>query len=171
MVVLSEIEPVKTARQAIYAGSFDPITFGHLDVIDRALRMVDHLIVAVTANYEKSGLFSVQERIELITGSLKNQSNISCQSFDGLLVDFAIEKGVFTIVRGLRAVSDFDYEFQMALTNRRLNDQLDTIFLMTDQEYSFLSSRLVRQVASFGSDVSQFVPPIVCKALKEKFLR
>jgi pantetheine-phosphate adenylyltransferase len=156
-------------RIAIYPGSFDPITNGHIDVIRRASCLFDRVIVAVLSNTEKQGMFTVPERLELIKASTMDIANLEYDSFDGLLVDYAAQKKVAAIVRGLRVVSDFDYEFQMAMTNRQISPQLETVFLMTDAKYSFLSSSLVRQLAQFHGTINQFVPGVVVQALEKKF--
>lgn len=156
-------------KKAIYPGSFDPITNGHIDIIKRALPLFDEIHIAVIQNPIKTTpFFSIQERIQLITELFKDNPAIKIEGFEGLLADFAREKNVFTIIRGLRAVSDFDFEFQMALTNRNLEAKIDTIFLMTDEKYSYLSSSLVRQLAKLNGPIGQFVPEIIEKALKGK---
>ncbi len=155
-------------KKAIYAGSFDPITYGHMDIVQRAVRIFDEVHIAVIQNPDKSSLFSLEERICLIRQVFDDQPNIIIEGFQGLLIDFSKKKKIFTVVRGLRAVSDFDFEFQMALTNRSLLPTFDTVFLMTDHKYSYLSSSLVKQVAMYNGDVTQFVPPTVQTALKEK---
>jgi pantetheine-phosphate adenylyltransferase len=157
--------------QAIYPGSFDPITNGHIDIVKRALALVDTIVIAVIFNPSKAPSFTIEERIGMIRSVFPNEPRIQVESFTGLLVDFAKLKNIYTIIRGLRAVSDFDYEFQMAIINRRLCPTLDTLFLMTDVDYSYLSSSLVRQVARFGGDVSAFVPPEIESILKEKLAR
>ncbi len=154
---------------AIYPGSFDPITNGHLDVIERAAKLFDKVIVAVLANNEKQELFTVSERLELIKAATKNIPNLEYDSFTGLLVDFAKKKDVSSVIRGLRAVSDFDYEFQMALTNRQMYPEMETVFLMTDYKYSYLSSSLVRQLAKFHGTIQPLVPKCVIEALAKKF--
>jgi len=153
-------------RKAIYPGSFDPITNGHLDVIERASRLFDEVYVAVLDNNQKDGMFSTSERVRFITESINGLDNVFCDSFSGLLVNYAEKKGVKAIIRGLRAVTDFDWEFQLALTNRQLDPDLETVFLMTDSKYSYLSSSLVRQIASLGGDIKSLVPTIVDQALK-----
>lgn len=150
----------------IYPGSFDPITLGHIDIIERASKITDKLIVAILINSEKKSLFSIDEKMEMIKESTKYIDNIEICYFDGLLVDFAKKKNADTIVRGLRAVTDFEYELQMAQTNRKLYDKIDTIFLLTNLEYSYLSSSVVKQVAEMNGDISDFVTPFV----KEKVL-
>ncbi len=156
-------------KQAIYPGSFDPITNGHLDIIQRAARLFGEIHISVIYNPDKTSLFTLEERLDLITRLTADMPGVVVEGFKGLLIDYAAQKSVYTIIRGLRAVSDFDYEFQMALTNRQLCPQLDTVFLMTDVRYAYLSSSLVKQVARFGGDVSTFVPELVQTALKEKF--
>jgi pantetheine-phosphate adenylyltransferase len=157
-------------RIAVYPGSFDPITYGHIDLIERTVGMFDELIIAVARNVKKDGFFTVPERLEMIHDLTKDYESISVDSFDGLLVDYVRDKGAGCVVRGLRAFSDFEYEFQMALTNRKLNDQYETIFLMTHESYSFISSSLVKELIEFGGDISAFVPPLVERRLKEKTL-
>jgi pantetheine-phosphate adenylyltransferase len=156
-------------RRAIYPGSFDPITLGHLDVIQRAHAVFSELIVAVASNEPKGPLFTADERAALIRDSLPDQSGITVETFDGLLVDFARQRETLVVIRGLRAVSDFEFEFQMALMNRRLAPKLETIFLTPQEEFTFLSSRIVKEVARLGGDVTAFVPPPVAAALREKF--
>jgi len=157
---------------AIYPGTFDPITNGHLDVLERASRLFDKIIVTVGHNTSKSPLFSTEERISLIKEvikELKTEAKISVKSFDGLIVDFARTHGAKTIIRGLRAISDFEYEFQMALVNRRLFQDISTVFLMPHEKYTYLNSSIVKEVASFGGDISNFVPPLVESEIKKKF--
>jgi pantetheine-phosphate adenylyltransferase len=156
-------------KKAIYPGSFDPITNGHIDIIKRALPLFDEVHIAVIQNPTKSTpFFSIQERIQLIKELFHDNPAIMIEGFEGLLADYARQKNIFTIIRGLRAVSDFDFEFQMALTNRKLEAKIDTIFLMTDEKYSYLSSSLVRQLAQLNGPIGQFVPEIIEKALKGK---
>jgi pantetheine-phosphate adenylyltransferase len=155
-------------KKAIYAGSFDPITLGHVDIIRRALVLFDEVHIAILHNPLKASLFSLDERIDLVRATV-DDGRVKVEGFRGLLADFASQKQIFTIIRGLRAVSDFDYEIQMAHTNRLLQPQLDTVFLMTDVSFSYLSSSLVKQVASFGGNISRFVPPVVGQALQEKY--
>ena len=156
-------------RRAIYPGSFDPVTNGHLDVIERASRLFDEVIVAVAVNSEKTGLFSFEERVELLRKALAGSANVSVTRFEGLLVDFARAQEAQAVIRGLRAVSDFEFEFQMALMNRKLEPGIETIFLMPKEEYTYLSSRLVKEIARLGGNVSAFVPDSVAAALREKF--
>lgn len=154
--------------RAIYAGSFDPVTFGHLDIIVRSSRVVDELVVGVLNNRTKSPLFSVKERVRMLEEVTKEYPNVKIRSFTGLLVEFAKECEAHIIVRGLRAITDFDYELQMAQTNRIMNPELDTMFLTTSLEYAYLSSTTVKEVAGFGGDISAFVPPFVQEKMKER---
>jgi pantetheine-phosphate adenylyltransferase len=154
---------------AICAGTFDPLTYGHLDVIERAFKIFPQLIIGVAASEGKSPLFSLEERIELVKNSISHMPTIILKPFDGLLVDLAESEEAHVIIRGLRAFSDFEYEFQMALTNRKLKPQIETLFLMPKQDHSYVSSSNVREVAKMGGDVSQFVPIPVQSALKDKF--
>jgi pantetheine-phosphate adenylyltransferase len=158
-------------RIAVYPGSFDPITNGHLDIIERARKLCDRLILAVLVNDEKKPLFSVAERIRMIRANVASGSGgrVEAEKFSGLLVDFAKEAKAQMIVRGLRAMSDFEYEFQMALMNRRLEPRIETVFLMAKEEYSYVSSRLVKEVARLGGDIRSLTPPGVTKALRAKF--
>ena len=158
-------------RIAVYPGSFDPITNGHLDIIHRALEFVDELIIAILRNQDKSPLFSVKERIHLIEQVLKINHRIQIDQFDGLLVAYAKKKGAGMILRGLRAVSDFDYEFQMALMNRRLEPTLETVFLVPAEQYTYVSSRLVKEICQLGGSVTGLVPPKVEQEMKKKFER
>jgi len=153
-------------KTAVYPGSFDPITNGHLDIIERMAKLFNQVIVAVIRNPEKTPHFSLEDRIEMLKLSVKDFKNIRVDSFDGLLVEYVRKQKAQAIVRGLRAVSDFDYEFQMALTNRRMAPEIETIFLMTDYRYSYLSSSFVKQIANLGGDVSGLVPAPVVKRLK-----
>ncbi len=156
-------------KTAVYPGSFDPITYGHLDILDRGLLIFDRIIIAIAKNIQKEALFSVEERAEMIREVVKGKKNVIVDSFDGLLVDYLKKVKANVVIRGLRAMSDFEYEFQMASINRTLNPEIDTIFMMTSKDYFFVSSRTVKEVASFGGSVRDFVPPIVEKKLKEKF--
>ncbi len=158
-------------RTAIYPGSFDPLTNGHVAIIQRGLKVFDRLVVAVANNPEKKPMFSVEERRAMIAEALGDDPRIDVDSFDALLVDYARRKGVHTVLRGLRAVSDFEYEFQIANMNRHLLPDLETVFVMTGEDYFFVSARLVREVATFGGDVSAFVPPNVLDALRRKLKR
>ena len=157
------------ARIALYPGSFDPPTNGHLSIIQRGLKMFDGLIVAVLRNPAKDAVFSVEERVELLKGAVGAESRVQVKTFSGLLVKFAEEEGVNTILRGLRAVSDFEYEFQMANMNRKLDPEIETLFMMTGEDYFYISSRFVRDVARLGGDVQGLVPPNVLKALQQRF--
>jgi pantetheine-phosphate adenylyltransferase len=156
-------------RTAIYPGSFDPITNGHLDIIERAAKLFDRVIVAVAHNASKKPLFTLQERLRLVRRSLPDCPTVKADTMDGLLVDYADARGAQAIIRGLRAVSDFEFEFQLALMNRKLNGKVETIFMMPRETYTFLSSRLVKEIASLGGNVQCFVPPPVQAALASKF--
>ncbi len=156
-------------RIGIYPGSFDPVTFGHLDIILRSSKMFDLLIIAVLNNSVKKPLFSADERVDLIRQVIKNMRNISVESFDGLLIDFATKKNASTIVRGLRAVSDFEYELQIAQTNHKMNPEIDTVFLTTSLDYSYLSSSIVREIASYNGDISNFVPREIIPSIYAKY--
>jgi len=156
-------------RRAIYPGSFDPITNGHLDVIERAVKLFDEIVVAIAHNVEKTPLFSLQERLGLLRSTLSNFPTVRIGQFEGLLVDFAQAEGATAVIRGLRAISDFEFEFQLALMNRKLRGTVETIFLMPKEDYTYLSSRLVKEIARLGGDVSEFVPTEVARALKQKF--
>ena len=158
-------------RRAIYPGSFDPVTNGHLDVIGRARKLFDEIVVAVAHNDEKQPLFSLEERLALLGDALDEIDHVRVAQFDGLLVDFAVAQEANAVIRGLRAVSDFEFEFQMALMNRKLEDSVETIFLMPKEEYTYLSSRLVKEIARLGGNVSDFVPRSVAEALSKKFKR
>ncbi len=154
---------------AVYPGSFDPFTNGHLDLIERSRRLFDKLIVAVVRDGPKQPLFSVAERLEMLREVLRDYPNIEIEAFEGLLVEYAARRGARVILRGIRAVSDYEYELQMALMNRRLRPEIETVFLLASESYSFISSRLVKEVASLGGDVSQLVPPVVERYLRQKF--
>ena len=157
-------------RTVIYPGSFDPLTNGHLDVIQRATKLFDKVIVAVAKNDSKNPLFSLAERLELVQSCVKHLPNVEADSFDGLLVNYVEKRSAQAIIRGLRAVSDFEFEFQLALMNRKLNERVETIFMMPKDTYTFLSSRIVKEIASLGGDVSSFVPPRVQKALTARLV-
>jgi pantetheine-phosphate adenylyltransferase len=154
---------------AVYPGTFDPFTAAHIDIVKRALRIFDEIIVAVAPSQKKLPLFTLEERIDLIRKSAEGLKGVRTEAFHGLLVEYVVEKKGIAIIRGLRAVSDFEYEMQMALMNRRLNHDIETVFLMPSEEYSFLTSTMVKEVASFGGSVKGLVPEIVEKALKDKF--
>lgn len=156
---------------AIYPGSFDPLTNGHLDVIKRGAQIFDKLIVAISDNPGKQPLFTKSERMEVIKQVVKPLSRVIVDSFDGLLVDYVKSKKIRIVLRGVRTISDFEYEYQMALTNRSLSTDMETVFIMTQKEYSFVSSKLIKEASSLGGDVSQFVPKEIEKQLKKKFLR
>ncbi len=155
-------------RTVIYPGTFDPLTNGHLDLIQRAAKLFDRVIVAVAVNEGKGPLFTPEERMELVKASVTSIPNVEVDTFGGLLVDYVAQKGGHAIVRGLRAVSDFEFEFQLALMNRKLNEQLETIFMMPKESFTFLSSRIVKEIARLGGDVSNFVPAHVVQALLKK---
>ena len=155
----------------LYPGSFDPITNGHLDLIERGSRLVDKLIVAILRNEEKRALFSLEERIEMLEEAVPHFSNVEVASFDGLLVDYAARTGARLIIRGIRAVSDYEYELQMALMNRRLRPEIETVFLMAGEAYSFISSRLVKEIISLGGNITGLVPAAVESRLKKRLLR
>jgi pantetheine-phosphate adenylyltransferase len=154
---------------AIYPGTFDPITNGHLDIIERAIKVFDTVVVTIARNSSKNPLFSDKERLEMIREVVKGMKQVEVDSFEGLLVNYAKKKKATAVLRGLRAISDFEYEFALALTNRKLNDTLETVFLMPSERYTYLNSTIVREIARLGGDVSDFVPPIVKKAFDKKF--
>lgn len=154
--------------RAIYPGTFDPLTNGHLDLIARGAKIFDHLVVAILNNSEKQPLFPVQERVEMITEATREFGNISVSTFDGLLVEFARQQQAQALLRGIRAISDYEYEFQMALMNRRLAPQLETVFMMPAEKYSYVSSRLIREVFRLGGSVEGLVPPIVIERLQSR---
>lgn len=156
-------------KMAIYPGSFDPITNGHLSIVRRALTMFDSITIAVAANPMKKTLFTLDERVDLIRKSIKNDDKIFVDSFNGLLVDYVDTKKTNIVLRGMRALSDFEYEFQMSLMNRKLNKNIQTIFMMTDYKWLYTSSTIIKEAASYGGAVSGLVPDIVCRKLKEKF--
>jgi len=155
-------------KTVICPGSFDPVTFGHIDIITRAAKMFDHVIVGVFINMEKKPNFNIDERIDFLRRTVGHLSNVEIVGFDGLLAEYAKERGASAVVRGLRAVSDFEYEFQMALTNRKLNPQLDTVFLASDAQYTYLSSSIVKNVARFGGDITNFVPECIHDEIFER---
>jgi pantetheine-phosphate adenylyltransferase len=155
--------------KVIYPGTFDPVTYGHVDIVRRAVELFEEVIVTVAKNPSKTALFSVEERVEMLKESLKEFDRVRIDSFDGLVVEHAKTLGAIGIIRGLRAVSDFEYEFQMALMNRKLAGEITTILLMPHARYTYLNSTIVRNLAQFHGNVAEFVPPIVEKMLKEKF--
>jgi pantetheine-phosphate adenylyltransferase len=154
---------------AVYPGTFDPVTNGHIDLVERSLSIFDEIIVAIAANPKKQPLFSLEERIDMFRNVTGKFDRVTIEGFDGLLVDYVKQKKAVGIIRGLRAVSDFEYEMQMALMNRRLDDTIETVFLMPNEEYSFITSTIVKEAASYGGDVSSLVPEIVVEKLKRKF--
>ncbi len=156
-------------KPAIYPGTFDPITNGHLSIINRALKIFDKLIISILHNPQKTPLFSLDERIYMIKETLKDKPNVEVEFFDGLLVDYVKKRNSNVIIKGLRAFSDFEYEFQMAIMNRRLNREIQSIFLMTDYKWFYLSSTILKEAARFGGDISGLAPSIVFEKLKEKF--
>jgi pantetheine-phosphate adenylyltransferase len=158
-------------RTAIYPGSFDPLTNGHLDVIERAAKLFDQVIVAIANNDSKNPLFTLSERLDLVNRSVRLLKNVETDTFDGLLVEYVERRSGQAILRGLRAVSDFEFEFQLALMNRKLNERVETIFMMPKDTYTFLSSRIVKEIARLGGDVSAFVPPQVREALTKKLAK
>ena len=155
--------------KVIYPGSFDPITYGHLDIIERCSNKFDTVIIAVLNNISKKSLFSVEERIKLLKETTRHLSNVEVDTFSGLLTDYAKEKGCSTIVRGLRAVSDFEYEMQMALVNRKTYDEMETLFMVSSAEHVYLSSSIVKEISSYGGEVTCFVPKVVEDALRNKY--
>ncbi|TSK08281.1 MAG: pantetheine-phosphate adenylyltransferase [Geobacter sp.] len=156
-------------RVAVYPGSFDPVTYGHLDIIDRALKIFDGVIVAVARNSEKNALFTVQERIDMLTEILRDRPQAKVQTFEGLLVDYVRQAGATVVIRGLRAVSDFEFEFQLAQMNRNITREVETLFMMTSVPYSYLSSSIVKEVSHLNGPVDKLVPPLVKNALDVKF--
>lgn len=154
---------------AIYPGTFDPLTNGHLSILNRSLKIFDKLIIAILINPRKTPLFSLEERIDMIKEVMGDKENIEVDSFNGLLVDYAVQKGANVIVRGLRALSDFEFEFQLALMNRKLNRDVQSVFLMTDYKWFYTSSTIIKEAASMNGNISGLVPPVVCKRLKEKY--
>jgi pantetheine-phosphate adenylyltransferase len=170
---MSNAAPSEICRKvvAIYPGSFDPITSGHLDVIERGSRLCDRLIVSILQNEAKAPLFSVEERIEMLTEVTSPFSNVEVDSFGGLLADYALRRGARVILRGIRAISDYEYELQMALMNRRLQPQLETVFLLAGEQFSFISSKLVKEVISLGGNITGLVPATVEKRLRERLER
>jgi pantetheine-phosphate adenylyltransferase len=157
-------------RTAIYPGTFDPITNGHLDIIKRAVRIFDTVIVAVSDNLLKKSLFSISERVDMITETVRDIPNVEVDAFDSLLIDYCHKKGANALIRGLRAISDFEYEFQMALINRKIGKDVESVFLMPKEKYTYLSSSVIKEIAGYGGDVACFVPETVNKRLKEKYI-
>ena len=173
---MSDYEPFVAAETeesiAVYPGTFDPITMGHLDIINRGLHLFDKVIIAIAINSSKTPLFGIEERLEMIRKSFPdNENRIEVDTVDGLLVDYSYRKGAKAIIRGLRAVSDFDYEFQLALMNRRIEREVETVFLMTGFRWIFISSSIIKDAARHGGDVSGLVPDNVCEKLREKYLK
>lgn len=156
-------------KTAVYPGSFDPITYGHLDIINRALRIFDNIVVAVASNSSKNSLFPIDERLTLIRAVLAGNNRVKVDTFDGLLVDYVLSQDATVIIRGLRAVSDFEYEFQLAQINRGITLEVETLFMMTSVPFSYLSSSVVKEISSLKGPVDNLVPPLVKKALEEKF--
>ena len=156
-------------QRALFPASFDPLTNGHLDIARRASRFFDEVVLAVAINLEKSGFFSVEERLEALRAVVKSEERMSVTSFEGLTVDFARELGAGAIIRGVRAMSDFEYEFEMALMNKHLNPEVETLFMMPSQEYLYVSSSRLKELARFGRSVDEFVPPLIAAQLKERF--
>ena len=159
---------MKRARIAVYPGTFDPVTYGHIDIITRASKIFDKVIVAVAHNKSKKPLFSVQERAEMLKYSVKGMKNVVIDDFDGLVVSYVKKSGSNVMIRGLRMISDFEYEFQMALTNRKLAGEIETIFMMPHEDYCYVSSKLIKEAAGLGANVSAFIPKKVAAALKIK---
>ena len=158
-------------KKGLYPGTFDPITRGHIDIIQRSLKIFDHLIIAVARNDKKHPLFTVDERVDMIRETCKGNERITVESFDGLLVNFVKKKNVEVIIRGMRAISDFEYEMQIALTNRKIDKDFETLFLMPSIDYIYLNASVVRELASLGADLQTFVTPYVEARLREKFPR
>ena len=158
-------------NSAVYPGTFDPITNGHLDIIRRALHLFPRLFIAVASSHDKAPLFGIAERLQMIKEATKGFDRLTIEPFDGLLVDYLRRKGAGAIIRGVRAVSDFDYEFQMALMNRKLNPRIETLFLMPSEAFTYLSSSLIKEVARHGGDISGFVPDVVLSALRKRLPR
>jgi pantetheine-phosphate adenylyltransferase len=168
LALRTSIYALRMLRTAIYPGTFDPITNGHIDIIARTARMFDRVVVAIAMNSAKTPMFNDEERLALVTESLQEYDNVSVRQSTGLIVDFAEQEGALAIVRGLRAVSDFEYEMQMALMNRRMRESISTIFMMPHEKYTFLSSSIIRELARYKADVTDFVPACVARALAER---
>jgi pantetheine-phosphate adenylyltransferase len=160
--------PMPSPHVAVFPGSFDPLTNGHVDIIERACVIFDRIIVAVTVNADKTPLFTIDERVAMVRDVFRDRPHVEVDAFDGLLVDYARRKGAHALIRGLRAVSDFEYEFQMALMNRRLHHELETVFLMPAEQYTYTSSRLIKEVFKLGGQVGGLVPKVVEQRLREK---
>jgi len=154
---------------AIYPGTFDPITMGHLDILQRASKLFDKVIITLAINSNKTPLFSKEERLDFIRDAVKNMPNVTVDSLEGMLIKFAEKMGASAVIRGLRAISDFEFEFQLALMNRKQNQEITTVFLMPHEKYTYLNSTIIREVARFGGDVSSFITPYVAEKLKSKF--
>ena len=155
-------------RKTIYPGTFDPVTYGHLDIIERASNLYDKVFIGVAHSVEKKPLFSIKERVEMLKKATAHLDNVEVEDFKGLVIEYAKKKKTRVIIRGLRMISDFEYEFQMALTNRKLDDKIETIFMMTNESFSYLSSKLIKETVSLGADVRSLVPPFVADKLKKK---
>ena len=155
-------------RKAVYPGSFDPVTFGHLDIIERSARMCDHLIIGVLNNYSKTPLFSVEERVNMLKSLTNDFDNVEVKSFGGLMIDFVRANQADAVIRGLRAVTDFEYELQIAQTNRVIAPEVDTVFLTTNLKYSYLSSSIVKEIASYGGEINAFVPEEIAERVRKK---
>lgn len=162
---------MNSSKIAVYPGTFDPVTFGHIDLIKRASRIFDKVIVAVAHNEQKGVLFSVEERVDMLKDAVRDLKNVEVDSFEGLVVDYVKSRQSRVMIRGLRMLSDFEYEFQMALTNRKLSENIETIFMMPHEDYSYISSKLIKEAASLGADVSNFIPKKTFEALKKKLRR
>ena len=162
---------MKRANTAVYPGTFDPVTYGHIDIIKRAARIFDKVIIAVAHNDEKTPLFSVDERVSMLKESVRAMKNVIVDDFDGLVVNYVKHKGARVMIRGIRMISDFEYEFQMALTNRKLSEKIETMFMMPNESYSYISSKLIKEAAGLGADVKDFVPKKVQNSLKKKLGR
>lgn len=158
-------------RKALYPGTFDPVTYGHLDVINRTAKLYDRVFIGVAKSSDKKPLFSTAERVAMLKKTTAHLKNVSVEDFEGLVVDYAKKKKTCVIIRGLRMISDFELEFQMALTNRKLTGEIETVFMMTSDSHSYLSSKLIKEIVSMGADVSAFVPPFVADKLKKKLVK
>ena len=158
-------------RKAVYPGTFDPVTHGHIDIIERASRVFDHVFVGVAHSHDKKPLFSITERLDMIKQATEHLPNVKVEDFSGLVIEYVKKKKSMVIIRGLRMISDFEYEFQMALTNRKLAGEIETIFMMTNENYSYLSSKLIKEALMLGADIKSFVPKFVAEKLKRKLSR